>query len=448
MTDVFRLLGFAASLLGAWLRLQQPAPVGRGFDVLSYTAIVQPNITDRSVSGQVRIRFRTLADGLRMVEFDRGELSVDRVRNDAGALDFELAPRRVRIQLKTAPTRDALQDITVDYHGAPRSGLQFVPERSQAYTIFSTSQWLVCVDAPDDKATLQLELVFPAELRGLTNGRMTRATVRADGLVAQRWELPEPAPTYTFAFAIGRFQMVTERRGRVQLQYFGEPPRGPGEGFRADELGRIFRETPAMLDFFEERAGVRYPGDTYGQVLVANTAGQEAAGFSLLSDAYGRAVLDDPTAVGLIAHELAHQWWGNLVTCRDWTHFWLNEGFATFMAAAYDEARFGRDVYLRDIERIRGRYEQVRRDGADRSLVFPAWDRPTANDRTVVYQKGAYVLHLLREAMGDREFWKAIREYTRAYAGRSVVTSDFQRAMERSSGKPLSQFFDQWVYGP
>src|SRR4029077_10682446 len=112
---------------------------------------------------------------------------------------------------------------------------------------------------------------------------------------------------------------------------------------------------------------------------------------------------------------------GNMVTCRDWTHFWLNEGFATFMAAAYDEHRFGRPAYLRDIDRSRDRYEQVRLAGGDRSLVFPDWEHPTADDRTLVYHKGAYVLHLLREHLGERVFWEGIRHYLRMYFGRSVT---------------------------
>jgi hypothetical protein len=114
--------------------------------------------------------------------------------------------------------------------------------------------------------------------------------------------------------------------------------------------------------------------------------------------------------------------------------------------AAYDEHRFGRDAYLRDIERARIRYAQVRTDGGDRSLVFPAWDHPTASDRTLVYQKGAYVLHLLREQLGDEAFWAGIQQYTIAHAGRSVTTRDFQRSMEQSSGTSLGAFFDKWVY--
>ena len=134
------------------------------------------------------------------------------------------------------------------------------------------------------------------------------------------------------------------------------------------------------------------------------------------------------------------------MTCEDWRHFWLNEGFATFMAAAYEERRFGPEAYRRQIERARQRYEDVRLKDGDKALVFANWDRPTTNDRTVVYQKGAYVLHLLRQQLGDDVFWAGIRRYTTAHAGRSVTTEEFQQSMEESSGMSLGSFFEKWVY--
>jgi aminopeptidase N len=170
--------------------------------------------------------------------------------------------------------------------------------------------------------------------------------------------------------------------------------------------------------------------------------------FTALKEVYGKQLLDNEQDLWLGAHEFAHQWWGNMVTCRDWTHFWLNEGFATFMEAAYMEQRFGRKAYDHEIARIRSRYERVRDAGKDRPLVFDNWDRPTTDDRTIVYQKGAYVLHLLRQEIGDDKFWRAIREYTRRHYGTAVTTADLQAAMERASGGSLASFFTKWVTGP
>src|SRR5436190_4893266 len=390
------------------------------FDVLGYAATVRPDIQRKTVAGQVEIQLRIVAKEVQTIEFDRADLVVDEVRAHGERLAFDLLPGRVRVHLPTPEARDALADLSIAYHGEPRSGLQFVPERQQVYTIFSTSQWLICVDAPGDKATLDLRVVLPSGLRAVGTGTLVSEEPGPNGTVVYRWRQDTPLSTYLFGFAAGRFIEQQTKRAGTTLRYIGE-------GVSPDELDRIFRDTPDMLEFFAHRAGVTYPGDIYTQVLVVSTAGQEAGGFSLLSDAYGRAVLNEPSGVWLIAHELAHQWWGNLVTCQDWTQFWLNEGVASFMADAYDEHRFGRAVYLQDIERARARYEAVRQAGGDRSLVFPDWDRPTANDRTLVYQKGAYVLHLLREHMGEEAFWTGIRRYTAAFAGRTATTDDFKR---------------------
>jgi aminopeptidase N len=434
--------GFCLTLVQfVLLVVQQPAlseTGGGSFDVLGYTAVIRPVIETQSVSGRVDIHVRFLSDHVTWIDLDRAELTIEEVRYQGKPLEFELLPRRLRVHLSTPGARNTSGDFVVTYHGMPRTGLQFVPERQQAYTIFSTSQWLVCVDAPEDKATLDLQLALPVGLRAIGPGALVSQQPGTDGTVVYRWRETRPMSTYLFGFAAGRFTEVEVRHGKTTLWYVGEK-------FSRDELSGIFRDTPDMLEFFTARAGVPYPGDTYTQVLVASTAGQEASGFSLLSEAYGRAVLNDQRAISLIAHELAHQWWGNLVTCRDWREFWLNEGFATFMAAAYDEHRFGREAYRRDIERARVRYEEVLRNGGNRSLVFPDWNRPTPGDRTLVYQKGAYVLHLLRERIGEDAFWAGFRRYTAAYAGASVTTEDFRRSMEESSGSSLGEFFDKRV---
>ncbi|HEY7922523.1 MAG TPA: M1 family aminopeptidase, partial [Vicinamibacteria bacterium] len=242
-------------------------------------------------------------------------------------------------------------------------------------------------------------------------------------------------------FAVGPFRSVAETHGRVRLEYWGTE-------FTDDELRWAFAETRPMLDFFEERAGVPYPGRTYTQVLAAGRVEQEVGHFTLLGESYGRRLLDDPKDLWLMAHELAHQWWGNGVTCVDWMHFWLNEGMATFLAAAYRETRFGREAYLKEIDEARLAYEGVRKKGADKALVFADWLKPSADDRVIVYSKGAYVLHLLRESLGDALFWEGLRSYTRRHMGGSVTTADFLKAMEESTRRDLSGFFRQWVYSP
>jgi aminopeptidase N len=382
---------------------------------------------------------RLRAENQSTIELDSGDLTIDAVKEGGTIVDFDVRDHRLTIRWPRPVKVNEAQQLEVEYHGAPRSGMQFFSERPQVYTVFSTSQWLVCVDAPDDRATLNLSVVLPAGLTMVASGKFVAQHALPSGTVVHEWREDRPMPSYTFGFAAGQFTDVTENRKGHRLRYLGS-------GFSNTQLRRIFADSADMMRFFEERAGVPYREPTYTQALVANTIGQEMSGFSVLSEEYGRAVLGDPRAESLIAHELAHQWWGNSVTCEAWTHMWLNEGFATFMAAAFMEQRFGRDEYLRIVEAWRSRYSKVRDVGHDRSLVFTDWNRPTPDDRTLVYQKGAYVLHVLRENLGEAMFWAAIRDYTRRYAGTSVTTNEFQHAIERSTRKDLSEFFKTWIY--
>lgn len=430
------LLACALVACAPWASAQEkPAAI----DVLHYAARLQPNLTERTLRGQVTITLRVLDGDHRAIEFDSGELSIDAVREAGAPLAFTRDGKRLRIELLRPADAGARRVFEIDYHGTPRFGLEFHPERAQLYTIFSTSQWLVVIDAPADRATLSLDVVLPAGLQAVGNGRALRVRRLDDGRELHRWRQRTPVPSYTFGFAAGRFTQVDARaRNGVPLRYLGD-------GFDQDELRRIFADTGDMLDWFARRAGVRYPGERYDQALVAKTIGQEHAGFALLSEAHGRRVLADPADQALIAHEAAHQWWGNAVTCANWNHFWLNEGFANFMAAAYLQHRIGEAAYAQQVEGWRTRLARLRAEGKDKPLVFPDWNQPSGDDRAVVYQKGAYVLYLLREQLGERAFWAGIRAYTRSHIGQPVLTTDFQRAMERASGRDLSAFFAEWV---
>mgnify|MGYP003288484579 CR=1 FL=1 len=403
-------------------------------DVLHYSATLEPDIAAKSVKGSVRIRFLTDAQ---QAEFNCGDLTIDAVRLAKTPLKFSVHNRRLSASLPSRTTRP--QEIEIDFHGTPKFGIRFIPDRQQVYTIFSTSQWMVCVDDPSDKATLTLKLILPADLTPIANGQLISETKLPNNKRASEWTQKTPIPTYIFGFTTGPFHVVKEKSGNVEFQYLAT-------NFTKSEVRRIFRDTPDMLKFFEDRAGIKYSDKTYTQVLAAGDVAQEMSSFAALEESYGKQVLENEENQWLGAHEFAHQWWGNMVTCVDWRHFWLNEGIATFMAAAYLEHRFGRAAYMREIESNRTNYEKVRAAGKDKSLVFPDWDHPTREDRTLVYDKGAYVLHLLREEMGERPFWDGLRLFTRRHFGKSVVTSDFVAAMEEANGKSLKDFFAKWVY--
>lgn len=439
MEQVRRFCFFLLLSCAGVLVSQAEAKAQRSFDVQHYEARVEPDIAQKTVAGEVRITFVSRSDKLTAVEFDCGELTISAVRDIGEELKFTRNGGRLTITLARPAKAGEWRRIVVEYRGAPRYGIRFFPEREQTYTAFSTSQWMVCVDAPEDRATLRLVLILPAKLKVVANGRLVSSRAWGEDKTAHEWMEEKPVPSYTYGFAAGPFRELTEGQGRLRLRYLAAP-------FSDQELRHIFRDTADMIRFFEERAGVPYADLTYTQVLAERGYGQEMSGFTVMGEGYGGGVLANEKDIGLGAHELAHQWWGNMVTCVSWSHFWLNEGMASFMTAAYKERRFGREEYLRDIEASRKDYERVRDAGKDKSLVFQDWLNPTAEDRTLVYDKGAYVLHLLRGKLGERAFWAGLRRYTRAFFGKSVTTADFQAAMERASGKNLTPFFNKWVY--
>jgi aminopeptidase N len=410
------------------------------FDVLHYDVRLEPDLAGKTVRGEAVVRVSARHAGLAEITLDGDGLVIDAATAGSTPLAVSQEARAVTLALPQPLRNGETLALHLRYHAAPRFGLQFHPERTQLYTIFSTSQWLPSIDRPHERASLDLRVVVPPGLVAVGNGELVARTTLADGREEFHWRQRRPIPGYVMGFAAGRFRTTTQRAGATTLRFLGD-------GYDDGELQRVFGETAGMLRYFARRAGVAYPDRTYTQALVAETIGQELAGFSLLSDAYARRVLADPSATGLIAHEAAHQWWGNSVTCADWTHFWLNEGLVTFMTATWQEQRYGADTYARLVDGWRRRHAELVAAGRDKPLVFPDWNAPSADDRAVVYQKGALALHELRAELGEAAFWRGIARYTKRHFGRAVVTADFQAAMERASGRDLSAFFARWAYG-
>lgn len=410
------------------------------FEVINYTAEIEPNIADKSVTGKVLVKFNSLTDNLSEIKFNAGILEIDSVKSDKSNLKFEKKEGFLIIQLARLAKNNESQEVEIEYHGTPKYGINFYPEQAQVYTLFSTSQWMPCVDSPDDRATLQLNLIVSKDLKVVGNGEFIKQTNLPHSKISSVWEQKNPVPTYLFGFVAGQFREVVEKHKSIKLRYLASPK------FSETEIKTIFKDTAEMLDFYESKAGVKYADKVYTQVLAQGGVEQEMSGFTALKEKYGREVLADGTDIWLGTHEFAHQWWGNMVTNRDWTHFWLNEGLANFMTAAYLEHRFGRAEYLSEIERYKQSYEKVRDAGKDKSLVFHDWNKPTREDRRLVYDKGAYLTHLLREELGEKLFWKGFKEYTQKFWGKSVETKDFQKSMETASGKDLSAFFNKWIY--
>ena len=422
----------ATLLLAGATASTQVAPI----DVQHYRVRLQPDIAAGTLRGEEDVRLCLLGDGDTVV-LDAGALSVDSVSLGKQTLTTSRNGKTLAITLPRSHRAGACVALHLRYSGKRSYGLQMHPERRQAYTIFSTSQWMPANDAPSDRATLDLEVTLPGGLQAIGTG-VAQPVRHAEESATHRWRLRQPMPSYLYGFAAGPF-------ARVQFDANGIHHEWLGDGFDDAQLRRIFADTPAMLAFFADKAGVAYPHRTYSQALVADTVGQELAGMALVSEVYGREVLDDETREGLIAHEAAHQWWGNGVTNLDWRQFWLNEGITSFMAAAWLQHRFGDAAYESQVERWRTRVEKLRADGKDKPLVFPDWTKPSGDDRAVVYTKGAYAMHLLREQLGEDAFWKGLRAYTKAHMGKTATTADLQQAMQVASGRDLSAFFREWA---
>ncbi len=427
-------LGLLASSMAVSVVAAEP----RGSDVQHYATTLDLDIAAERLRGETLVRFNATAP-LQQLVLDSGELTVDSATHNGRQVSFQQADGKLTVSLATPLTTGEETSVHLRYHGKPRFGLEFAPARNEVYTVFSTDQWMPSINAPDERATLMLALRLPAQMQTAAVGEPLPSRQLDDGRIEHRWQLRTPMPGYVYGFAAAPYRHAQHVHGNTTLHYYALD--------RSEaELRQLFATTGDMLDFFADRAGLAYQGD-YRQALVKRTIGQEMAGLSLMSEAYGQQVLADATQTGLIAHEAAHQWWGNRITCRSWEHFWLNEGFANFMTAAWLQQSQGEAAYQAMVQGWEQRVLALRQKGADRPLVYPDWNKPTADDRAVVYKKGAYVLHRLRMELGDELFWRGVREYTQANDGRSVVTADFQQAMERAAGRSLQGFFDAWVYG-
>lgn len=427
-------------LIAAIAPAHAAAPVsGAGFEVERYDLALTPDPAKKSVTGTELIRLRSLKDGLRSLAFSPNALTIDaatmngrevRVFSDKKAMVFEL-PAPV--------SKGRIVTLALRYHGVPKRGV--TAEGTSMYTSYFACDWMVCLqDSPGDKAMFALDLNLPKGLSSLSVGEAKPLRKGSDGRMIHRWRSSHPYSPYLFGFAIGPFVRVIEKSGRGELVYLGERISEP-------ELSRLFAATPAMVRFLSDKAGMALPSGRYMQLLVPGREAQEAATFSLI----GKGELDrsagNPQSDWIILHELAHQWWGNLVTSSTWRDFWLNEGITTFMTAAWKEHRFGPAAYQAELNVARARFGRARQAGWDRPLAF-AGDYPSIGlRRAIQYSKGALFMDRLRTEIGEEDFWGGLKAYTRKHAFGTVTSADLQRAMERSSGRDLSALFTAWVYG-
>jgi aminopeptidase N len=432
---IFALAIFA--LAAAGLAVPTPAAAA-GVDVLHYDVRLDVPLGDATSEGVETIRFRMPRENADEAAFDAAALSIESVREGRAPVPFVHEGERLKVRWAKARPGE-VHTIEVRYRFHAGRGLRTTAD--QAFTVFNTWGWMVARSDPGDRATATLRLTAPAGLALVATGEPGRVRTRADGRVETEFRLRRPWPAYIYGFAAGRWETREERHEGLRLRLLAPADLAPS-------LAPVLAETDAMRRFFADKAGLRLPHRTYTQVFLPGAPPQEMVDFSLFSTDYAKALVQDPHEDWAIAHELAHQWWGNLLTCRDWSHFWLNEGFATFMTAAWKEHRWGREAYDREMTLARTRMAKLRGEGKDRPLVLTTWKTPSDAGGPIVYSRGALLLDALRRELGEAPFWRGLRDYTTAGARTgSVESGDLQAAMERAAGRGLGPLFERWLFG-
>ncbi len=419
---------------------------------------VTPDLAARRMDGVCTTTVRAIDDGVAELTLDAVDLVVGSVRDgDGRPLIFRRGPETVTIALPRPLRAGERTSFAIAYFVEhPRAGLHFVaptkehPERpTQCWTQGQDEYaryWFPCYDYPHAKQTTSTTIVVPIGTFALGNGRLAeRRDDPQSGYTTFRYVQEVPHATYLVTLVAGAFTEVEQPGASVPVFYYVTPGReADGE--------RSFGKTPEMMAAFERLTGVPYPYARYSQIAVTDFifGGMENTTATTQTDRTlhdARAHLDfssDP----LVAHELAHQWFGDLLTTRDWSHAWLNEGFATFFEMAFREADLGLDEYLYGIHGFVNTYLKESRERYVRPIVENRYHAPTDVFDRHLYEKGGAVLHMLRGTLGEDRFWRAIRHYVREFAERSVETIDFVRAIEASTGRNMRGFFDQWVHRP
>ncbi len=426
----------------------------RTFDTEHIRLDLRLDLRGKSLQGICTTTLRVLSEGANRLVFDAVHFKVASVRGNGRALAFENDGKKVTVILpKPAHSGDKM-DIAIQYKVTrPKLGLYFIgPDRGypkkpvQVWTQGEDEYaryWFPCHDSPQDRTTTEILVRVPKGFTAVSNGRLVRTSPQGRETLFH-WKQDIPHATYLVTLAVGEFSEIKDSwRGKPVTYYVQKG--------REEDAKRAFGKTPKMMEFFSRQIGVPYAYPKYAQVAaldfifggMENTSATTQTALTLHDE---RAHLDfssDP----LVAHELAHQWFGDLLTCRDWSHAWLNESFATYFEALFTEHDKGADEFAVELRQNEEIYFEEDRDHYRRAIVTKVFKQPSDLFDRHLYEKGSLVLHMLRGILGDRDFWKSIGTYVRDNRGQVVETRQLLDAIEKATGKNLSKFFDQWIYG-
>jgi aminopeptidase N len=436
-----------------WAKKALQSERSRTYDALHYRVAIRLDLERKSFEGEATVAITSLREGLETCVLDAEEFTVSRVVSDWGEpLEFEQTPKELTVRLRRPLRRGETRSFTCFYAGRdPKAGLRFVEEKpANPALVFSDSwpdhvhHWFPCYDYPNDKATSEILATVKSGLKVAANGRLVRVSEdEAAGTVTWHWSQDLPHSTYLIFLAAAPYVVVQDAYKSLPVNYWVYPQ-------DENKVLPTYGKTPTMIAFFNRTFGYDYPWQKYDQVSVPSGGGAESTSatamtHSIMVDEEDEA---DFPAIGIVSHELAHQWWGDLITLRSWAHTWLNESFGTYSDYLYFRHDRGDDDGAVNLHGKLNAYLREARTRYVRPIVIDRYDAPADMFDSHTYPKGALVLHMLRNLLGDEAFFAVLRHFLHRYAFDVVDTHDFVRSVKTVTGQNLDWFFDQWLFKP
>jgi aminopeptidase N len=449
---------FTLCLLCAWVipiaaRADEPYARSRDYDLQDIRTHLWFNVEQRQVRGEVTEFIVALRNSVSNFAFDSVDLKIKSVTVDGKTAKFSTAQKQLVVSLEHPASRGERHEVFIRYEGQPKKGLYFIlPDKNypqQPQEIWTqgeaedTRAYIPLYDYPNDRMTSEMLLTVPAKWTTISNGRLVGVKDETDGTKTWDWKQSEPLSSYLITAIAGDFVERDDTWHGVTLRYV--VPRG-----EESTIDPTFARTKEMLDLFSSKLQVPYPWAQYAQTSVHDfvEGGMENTSATTLSvrDLLNPKLVpelrigDDIT----ISHEMAHQWFGDLVTCKDWANLWLNEGFATYMEHFWLEQHYGPDEAAYEFWRDQHTWFAQRR-----LYPVPIVTRDFKDSTEYagnVYAKASWILRMLREKLGDEDFFSALHHYLVTNRGQNVVTADLQKSIEQATSTNVDKFFLQWIY--
>lgn len=427
-------------------------PKNYDIDVKHYAFNLQLSDASDRIEGEATITFRFLKAGIQRVRLDlinkSGDgkgMEVSKVRSLGADLDFNHQDNVLWITLQSPSSQGQETLIVITYGGVPASGLKIGPNKYGDRTFFSDNwpnrarNWLPTVDHPYDKATSEFRVTAPAHYQVVSNGLKLEET--SDGSVkTTHWKQGVPISCWLYVLGVARFaiQYVDEFDGKSIQTWVYHQDRDAG-------FYDFAIPTKHALEFYSDHVGPFVYEKLANIQSNSVGGGMEAASAILYGDNSVTGTRSERWR-NVVIHEIAHQWFGNAVTEADWDDVWLSEGFATYFTLLFIEHAYGREAFVKGLMQARDRVFSFYEKNPDYRIVHDNLDDMSKVTTGNTYQKGAWILHMLRIKMGDEAFWEGIREYYATFINGTTNTSEFRSIMEKHHGGSLDTFFSQWLY--